>query len=60
MNGCQSDYCRIPHATPRPGVASCSVWSDSIMFRDVPICKIDKILFADSENQGPKRYFMKM
>ena len=24
------------------------------------LCKIDKIMFADSENQGCKRYFMKL
>ena len=23
-------------------------------------CKIDKLMFADSENQGGKRYFMKI
>ena len=49
-------------SSPRPGVASCSIWSDchSIKFRDVPFCKINKIMFADSENQGRKRYFMKI
>ena len=26
------------------------------MFRDVPFCKIDKMIFADSDNQGRKRY----
>ena len=26
----------------------------------VSFCKIDKIMFADSENQGHKRYFMKI
>ena len=26
------------------------------MFREVLFCKIDKIIFADSENQGRKRY----
>ena len=33
----------------------------TIMFRDICLfCLIDKIMFADSEGQGRKRFFMKI